>query len=131
MTITLLSMEAEYVAMSHCMRAALWLRNLLDELGLLHNIPISIRADNMSAISHTKNHMATTHSRHIDIHLHFICNAADDQLITIDYCESNENAADILTKPLSAPAHWHCINLLGMHMELRGSVVSNNYHVQV
>jgi hypothetical protein len=119
-------MEAEYAAMSHCVRAALWLRNLFNELGLLGEVPISIRADNMSAISHAKNHMAMTRSRHIDIRLHFIRDAIDTRLITIDYCESKENAADILTKALSAPAHWLCLKLLGMHMELRGSVEADN-----
>ena len=128
-SVALSSMEAEYVAMSHCVREALWLRNLLDELGLLRDYPISIHADNLSAISHVKNHMATTRSRHIDIRLHFIHDAIDDRLITIDYRESKENAADILTKPLSAPAHWHCVDLLGMHTELRGSVVDRNCHV--
>ena len=123
-TVALSSMEAEYVAMSHCVRAALWLRNLFDLLGILGKDPVSIHADNMSAISHVKNHMATTRSRHIDIRLHFIRDAIDAQLITIHYCESKENATDILTKVLSAPTHWHCLDLLGMHTELRGSVAA-------
>ena len=110
--------------MSHCVRATLWLHNLFDKLGILGEDPISIHADNMSAISHAKNHMATTCSRHIDIHLHFIRDAIDARLITIDYCKSKENAADILMKVLSTPTHWHCLDLLGMHTELRGSVAA-------
>ena len=91
---------------------------------ILGKDPISICTDNMLAISHAKNHMAMTHSRHINIRLHFIHDAINTQLITIDYCESKENAADILMKVLSTPTHCHCLNLLGMHTELRGSVAA-------
>ena len=75
--------------------------------------------------------MVTTRLRHINIRFHFVRDALQQQLVSIDYCESKENAADILTKALSSPTHWTCIDLLGMRMELKGSVVSATYRTPV
>ena len=72
--------------------------------------------------------MVTTRSRHIDIRFHFVRDTIQQQLMSINYCESKENVADILMKALLSPTHWTCINLLGMCTELKGSGVSTNYH---
>jgi len=49
-TIALLSMEAEYVALSEAACEACWLRNLHSELGFLERTPTIIMGDNDGSI---------------------------------------------------------------------------------
>jgi hypothetical protein len=71
---TLSSMEAEYVALTHAAKDILWIHKLLKELTFLHSLslPTTLYCDNQGAIRLSKD---TFHSRtkHIDVHFHFIC----------------------------------------------------------
>jgi hypothetical protein len=72
--ITLLSTEAEYVALTHAAKDILWIHKLLKELSFLHNLLLLtvLYCDNQGAIRLSKD--ATFHGRtkHIDVHFHFI-----------------------------------------------------------
>jgi len=100
--ITLSTMEAEYVAMTHAAKELFWLRRLLSEVFRPLNHPILLHSDNQSAIAlaHSEGQFHAR-TKHIDIRWHFIKFCVQDQTIDIVYCPTEDMTADILTKPLS------------------------------
>ena len=53
MMIALSSTEAEYIALSECSRAAMWLRHLYGELGYVQKGPTLLLGDNDGSIAMT------------------------------------------------------------------------------
>jgi hypothetical protein len=98
--ISLSTQEAEYVAMSECSKELQWLNNLLEELDLKSNNKPVLFCDNTSAIRLAENPMMTGKSKHIAIRYHFVRDLVIGNKIMIKHIPSEENVADILTKPL-------------------------------
>jgi hypothetical protein len=121
-TVALSTMEAEYMAASLATREATWLRAMLKELGFQLEGPTALNTDNQSAIQFAKNSGFHSRSKHIDIQHHFIREKIISNEITIPYCASEDNFADIFTKALPMPKHQDLTDRLGMQSELRGSV---------
>ncbi|KAJ3532326.1 hypothetical protein NM688_g7442 [Phlebia brevispora] len=113
-TVALSSMEAEYMAMSHAAREVLWLRNLLTELGIVQKSGTPVNVDNQGAIAYSKLNVFHGRSKHIDIRHHFIRDCIEANEVKVIYCATNDNIADLFTKPLARGRHEELIRLLGM-----------------
>ena len=70
--ITLSTTEAEYIALTHAAKEAIWFRNLLSELFGPIVEPILINSDNQSAIALAKDDQFHACTKHINIRYHFI-----------------------------------------------------------
>jgi hypothetical protein len=122
-TPALSSTEAEYISSTRAAQEAIWLRNILTDLGLKLDQPTTIWCDNQSAIALATNATDTaTHMKHIDIWHHFICDTVATKQINIKWCPTEDQAADVLTKALPRVKHEHFIQLLGMVPRLRGGI---------
>jgi len=66
-TITLLTVEAEYIGFSHTVTQTLWLTKFFKEIGLPIAKPTIINADNTDAISNCLNNKSHCRTKHIDI----------------------------------------------------------------
>ena len=120
-TVSTSTVEAEYVAVAEAAKEAVWLRNLLGELGLEQRGPTPLHCDNQGSIRLAG--QPTTHSRtkHIDIKHHLIRELVDTGKIGLLYISSAEQKADILTKSLPAAAHTRHVNALGLGRPPTGS----------
>ncbi|KAH9650236.1 hypothetical protein KPL70_026291 [Citrus sinensis] len=117
--------EAEYVAATSSVCHAIWLRNLLKELGLAQEEPTEICVDNKSAIALSKNSVFHDRSKHIDTRYHFIRECIARKEVQIKYVKSQDQAVDIFTKPLKQEDFVKFISLLGViGSSLRGGVGS-------
>ncbi|KAG6436667.1 hypothetical protein SASPL_101569 [Salvia splendens] len=98
--VTLSTCEAEYVAASSTVCHCIWLRNLLTFLGFAQQGPTEIHVDNKYAIALAKNPVFHERSKHIDTRYHFIREHVNQNDVELVYCKSQDQAADIFTKPL-------------------------------
>ena len=73
--------------------------------------------DNKGAIHLSKNHVQHSRAKHIEIRHHFLRDNVQKGNITIEKVASEDNIADILTKPLKREPFNHLRLGLGM-MEL-------------
>ena len=71
-TVVLLTMEAKYIAVAAATCEAIWLQQLISELGINTIGPIPIHIDNRAAIKLTKDSKFHAHAKHIDIKHHYI-----------------------------------------------------------
>lgn len=101
-TVAISTTEAEFIALSSCVTEACWLRNLLLELKLVRtDTKITIYEDNQSTIRSCNTHEQLKRMKHLDIKYHFVKDKIKDGIIILQYINSSEQIADILTKPLN------------------------------
>ena len=112
--IALSSTKAEYIAQTHAAKEALWLRAFLREIQGLSTGPLKINCDNQGAIALAKDNKFHARTKHIDIRYHFIREAVEDGKISVKYIPTDDNTADIFTKPLSKPKFRRFVELLGL-----------------
>lgn len=94
------SMEAEYVGLTDASKKCLLFRQLLSELGFPQSGPTTCFEDNQSAIKLAVAPEITRNSRHIFVRHHYIRDLVQQRLIHIEYLQTSEMTADLLTKPL-------------------------------
>lgn len=122
-TVALSSSEAEYTAASVAARQALWLRKLLADFNFEQHEATEVFCDNRSGIAMTKNPCFHGRTKHMDIQHHFIRQLVTDEKIKLNFCGTNEQAADIFTKSLPPAKHQFFRSVLGVcEFESRGSV---------
>ena len=106
--------EAKFVVATACACQAIWLKTILKELLFKEDGPTLIYYDNSSAIKLSKNLVLRGRSKHIDVKYHFLRDLSNDGVFNLVYCRSENQIADILTKPLKFPAFQKPRELLGV-----------------
>jgi hypothetical protein len=66
-SVTTSSTEAEYVASPEIAKEAIFVKNILDSIGIKIELPIKIRVDNIGAIYLANNYSTNQRTKHIDI----------------------------------------------------------------
>ena len=112
--VTLSSTEAEFIAATACACQAIWLRRILEELRSKQVEATTIFCDNNSAIKLSKNPVLHGRSKHIDVKYYFLRDLSNDGTIKLIYCKSENQVADILTKPLKPAAFFKLRSMLGV-----------------
>jgi hypothetical protein len=97
-SVTLSSTEAEYFATSEIAKEAIFVKNVIETMGLKLEFPITIKVDNVGAIYLANNHTTSQRTKHIDIRQHFVREYIDDGIIKVLFVKSEDNDADIFTK---------------------------------
>ena len=98
--VALSSTEAEYVALCSASQEAIWLRNLVKNIGFPCKGPTTIHEDNQGAIALSKNPKDHPRTKHIAVKYHFIREQLQNDTIDLKYCPTGEMLADIFTKGL-------------------------------
>ena len=109
------SAEAELRSVALGICEGLWLKMLLEELGMNIEGPINAYCDNRAAISVSHNPVHHDRIKHVEIDRHFIKEKIDTGTLKIQYIPTSEQTADILTKALFRPNFEKFINKLGMY----------------
>lgn len=113
-TIARSTMEAEYMAASHGAMEAIWLRLLLEDIGLVQLEATPLRCDNQGCLAFAKNPKNHARTKHIDIQHHFIREKIEMGVIDMMYCETKDMLADLLTKALVKERHNILSKALGL-----------------
>lgn len=111
------SCEAEYYALKYAVMEAVWLRQILTELGFPQQKPTIMYEDNQGCIALAKNPTNHQRSKHIDVAFHFSREKVQDHTIQIVYCATQYMLADFFTKPLRATIFERLRSALGMCLD--------------
>lgn len=98
--VALSTTEAEYMAASHAAKEIIWMKTLFGEMLNITNVPTTLFLDNQSAINLIKNPVYHKRTKHIDVRYHHLRDQYEEKVFMLEYVESKDQQADILTKPL-------------------------------
>ena len=102
------------MALTETTKEAMWLRSLLQELGFNNNEPIIINGDNQSSLALAQNPLFHSRTKHIDIRWHFVREKQKTGEIQLQFCSTDNMAADIFTKALTKERHIKLVGLMGI-----------------
>ena len=108
------STEAEFIALTHVTKEALWLQRFITEIFQPLKSPIWLYSDNQSAITIAHGNQQHARMKHFDLQLYFLCDTIENGQITIQYPPMGQILADILTK-LPSPKGKSLVNKLGIY----------------
>ncbi|CAJ2640382.1 unnamed protein product [Trifolium pratense] len=112
--VTLSTTEAEFVSAASCACQCIWLKNILSHLLVEQAGCVCINCDNSSSIKLSKNPIMHGRCKHIDVRYHFLRDLSRDGVIELKYCKSQDQLADIMTKPLKLESFCRLREGLGM-----------------
>ncbi len=99
--VSLSSTEAEIIAAVEATKDIIYLRGLLDEIGYTQIQPTTLYADNKSLIilatKYSGNHKKV---KHYLARINFMIEQVNNKVIRLEYLQSKDQKADLLTKPL-------------------------------
>lgn len=98
-SVALSTTESEYIAASVAIKELIWLKCLLEEL-TGSTVQTEFNMDNKSAIRLIKNPEFHKRTKHIDVRYHFIREKYESGMFDLKYVSSDEQLADVFTKPL-------------------------------
>jgi transposase InsO family protein len=99
-TVALSTTEAEYMALCHTSKEAIWILKLLKDLGTQTN-GATLHEDNQGCLALAKNPVNHPRTKHIDVQYHFVREGIDRGAFSIEYCQTEDMLADVLTKGIT------------------------------
>jgi hypothetical protein len=99
-SVTLLTTEAEYVAMSEAVREVKFIYQVLQTMNIQVSLPIKVNVDNIGAIFLAENRNTSERTKHVDIRYHFVREMIDEIFLNVKFVPTDQNIADIFMKNL-------------------------------
>ena len=97
--VSLSTAESEYIAAGSCCAQLLWMKQTLKDYGI-HLKQVPLYCDNESTIKIANNPVQHSKTKHIEIRHHFLRDHVVKEDIDIIHVNTEEQLADIFTKPL-------------------------------
>ena len=94
---------AEYIALSEAMKELIWIKNVVQEMGLKITMPLMVYEDNQTCCKLAKHPISSKRTKHMDIRHAWIREHIDDGMVQVKWIPTQDQLADILTKGLSRP----------------------------
>lgn len=100
--VSLSTTEAEFVALSETTKELIWLKRLCKEFDIDIDETTNIFTDSQSCMKIITNDGFSDRSKHIDTKYHYTRDMVERSEVELVYCPTDENIADMLTKPLGS-----------------------------
>ena len=107
------SAEAEYYAAVSAANEAIWLKQLLLDLGFSQQT-IIIKEDNQACIALTKNPEDHKRTKHVQVKYHVIRDYVNKNIVKFIYCPTAEQLGDIFTKAIPGAKLRTMLKQLGL-----------------
>ena len=101
-SVTLSSLEAEYVALSEAAKEIKFVYQLLQSIGIDIELPITVKVDNIGAIFMSENTSTSGRMKHVDVRYRYVNEMVMDRFLKIKFVKTKENVADIFMKNVSS-----------------------------
>lgn len=92
--------EAEINAATELTKELVHLKLLLSEIGVRGNEPIPVHEDNQACILMGNGMKSSRTAKHYEVRLHLLQESIKNKTIKFQYCKTEDQIADTLTKPL-------------------------------
>ncbi|XP_057969365.1 secreted RxLR effector protein 161-like [Malania oleifera] len=116
--VSLSTTKVEFIVAASCACQAVWLKRMLGKLGQNQGKSTIIRCDSSSAIKLLMNLVMHGRSKHIDVCFHFLRELTKVGIVELVHCGTQEQLADVMTKPLKLDVFLNLRGLLGVCSEM-------------
>ena len=99
-TVATSSCEVEYRAAFTATVECVWLRRLMADLDVGQDSPTTIFTDSQSTLAVARNPIFHAHTKHIEVHYHYVRERLLAGEISLAYVPTQDNLADLFTKSL-------------------------------
>ncbi|KAJ9566234.1 hypothetical protein OSB04_002200 [Centaurea solstitialis] len=123
------STEAEYKALANAAAEVLWVKHLLQELGVPISTTPTLYCDNTGATYLCANPIYHSRMKHVALDYHFVREQVTNASLKVLHINSKDQLADVLTKPLSRQPFLLFRSKIGVSNGasiLRGRIKANN-----
>lgn len=113
-TVSRSTAEAEYIAAAELSKAVTYMLGMSIQVGIPDQ-KVQVGIDNQSALALTKDPISASRTKHVDIAYHHVRDLVKYGMMGFNYIPSEQNAADIFTKPLAVELfqkHKHTLGVL-------------------
>ena len=100
-SVTLSSTESEYVAISEVCQEIIFIKNILEFMGINIQFPMTVNVDNVGAIYLAHKSTGSQRTRHIDSRFHYVREYIEDGIVKVIFVKSEENKSDPFIKNVS------------------------------
>jgi hypothetical protein len=112
--VALSTAEAEYIALTHASKTAMWIENFLAELDIHIPRPLLVRGDNLSSGAIASKTVNYGRARHINLAYFWLRERIRDYTVRFLHIPGSENVADICTKSVTLDVNKHHTRMLGL-----------------
>ncbi|GJX80864.1 retrovirus-related pol polyprotein from transposon TNT 1-94 [Tanacetum coccineum] len=109
-SIALSTTEAEYMALTYATKEGILLKGLIEDLSFPQDQAI-VFCDSINAICLAKDQVYHGRTKHIDVRYYFI---RTETRIKVKKIVTEDNLADVFTKPVALSKFRHCLDLLNI-----------------
>ena len=106
--VALLVTEAELMAGVQCAQDMLYVKRVLESMGLQVELPMILKIDNSRAVDLANNLSAGGRTRHMETRMFFLRDMKEEGIIKTIWLKGDENPVDMFTKNLAGPAFQKC-----------------------
>lgn len=99
-TLSTSTTEAEYIALGHVAKEAVWIRRFINEMRLEFVESITLHSDNEMSIALTRNAESQHQTKHIDVQHHYIRELINKGELTIKWIPGSDMLVDGMIKAL-------------------------------
>jgi len=114
LTIYKILVTAEYLSAAEAAMEVLYLRYLLEELGYTQEKATVLHENNRACMSMPTKDTMGKRSKHLEIATRLLQDLVQANKVALQYCNTRENAADILTKPIPRDQFSYLRELVGI-----------------
>jgi len=107
-------MESEVIAANLAVKEGVWMRKVLMGMDPKSDSQINIGMDNQAAIYFAQADTDHTRAKHIDTRYYYIKEKVQDGSIRLYHVPSEDNPADLFTKPFRPDRHLKLMRLCGL-----------------
>ena len=101
--VTLSVTEAELVAAIMCVQDMLYVKKVLESMGLQVELPMILHVDNKGAKDLVNNWSVGGRTRHMDVRNHFLRELKEAGIVRVQWISTHDNCTDMFTKNLPGP----------------------------
>ncbi|CAM8906724.1 unnamed protein product [Rhodiola kirilowii] len=127
--------SSEYRSMAAVCCELTWFARLIAEMGVPVESAIPLRCDNKAAIHIAHNPVFHEHTQHVELDCHLVRSHVLSKFVLPLHIHTNEQPADIFTKPLQREQLLYLCSKLGvsnfLHSKLEGGIEDENVGVLV
>lgn len=114
-TVALSTCEAEYYMIVHAAKEIVWIKRLITEAGWAAPYSVPLRSDSQSTSRWaTEQRCPSGQAKHKDVSVFYLRGLIKEKAIALSYVCTQNNAADVLTKPL----HVSTLNAAPKHLDI-------------